>query len=76
MKKNFFPLAEALPCSKLELKAAKNQNFSRTINNIVKCCYKGIDLKGQNYTKLKEMNPDLMENIFSMSYFSLLEKIC
>lgn len=74
-KNNSFQLAEMLPCSKMELKAAKNPNLSRTINNIVKCCYKGIDLAGQSYTKLKAMNFELMENIFRMSDFSILEKL-
>ena len=53
----------------MELQSAKNPNLARTINNIIKCCYKGVDLKGTCYTKLKELNPELMKNIFGMSSF-------
>lgn len=69
-----FQLSEMLPCSKMELKAAKHSNLSRTINSIIKCCYKEIDLKGQNYTKLRKINPELMDNIFRMSYFLYRKK--
>ncbi|CAF4215205.1 unnamed protein product [Rotaria sp. Silwood2] len=68
-------LGNKLPCSKIELKQAKSTNSSRTINSLITCCYKGVDLKGQCYTKLKKMNPELMNNIYKYVQYVHAPKI-
>ncbi|CAF2964896.1 unnamed protein product, partial [Rotaria sp. Silwood2] len=56
-------LGKKLPCTNIELKLAKSSNPSATINNLIKCCLKNIDLKTMSYDKLKKGNAELLERI-------------
>lgn len=45
---------------------AKASNPSATINRLVKCCFKDIDLNGMCYDKLKNLNSALLDQIYGM----------
>ncbi|CAF2069545.1 unnamed protein product [Rotaria magnacalcarata] len=56
-------LGKRLPCKNIELKLAKKANASATINNLIKVCFKNIELKNMSYEKLKAEDSQLLENI-------------
>ena len=60
-------MGQKLPCSSIELKLAKKPNASATINNVIKCCFKDVELKEMSYEKLKAINCQLLEQIYGMS---------
>ena len=65
----YIRLEKKLPCTSVELKLAKKPNPSATINNLIKCCFKNVDLKTMCYEKLKANNQQLLEQIYSMLIF-------
>ncbi|CAF3058314.1 unnamed protein product [Rotaria socialis] len=56
-------IGKRLPCKNIELKLAKKANASATINNLIKVCFKNIELKNMSYEKLKAEDSQLLENI-------------
>ena len=59
----------------IELKLATKTNVARTINNLVKCCFKDYDLKNYSYEKLKAIDENLLTKIHStFSSCSLLKE--
>lgn len=57
-------MGKLLPCSEIELKLAKKTLVASTINNLVKYCFKGLDLKNYSYQKLKSIDEKLLKNIY------------
>ena len=48
------------------MKLAKKGNPLGTINNLIKLCFKDVDLKDMSYEKLKAINSQLLEQIHGM----------
>lgn len=59
-------VGKLLPCSEVQLKLAKKSNAACTINNLIKYCFKDLDLKKYSFLKLKSMNETLLANIYGM----------
>ncbi|CAF4980881.1 unnamed protein product [Rotaria sp. Silwood1] len=56
-------LRKKLPCSDVEIRLAKKPNPAATINNLIKFCFKDVDLTEMSYEKLKFKNPSLLLDI-------------
>ncbi|CAF3394937.1 unnamed protein product [Rotaria socialis] len=56
-------LSNKLPCSDIEIKLAKKSSPAATINNLIKCCFKDIELVEMSYEKLKTKDASLLKDI-------------
>ncbi|CAF2047871.1 unnamed protein product [Rotaria magnacalcarata] len=61
--KKLVELSNKLPCSDIEIKLAKKSSPACTINNLIKCCLKDIELVEMSYEKLKAKDATLSKDI-------------
>ncbi|CAF4540905.1 unnamed protein product [Rotaria socialis] len=59
-------LSNKLPCSDIEIKLAKKSSPAATINNLIKCCFKDIELVEMSYEKLKTKDASLLKDIHEL----------
>ena len=65
----FLSVSKKLPCSDVEIKLAKKSNPAATINNLIKYCFKDVDLTEMSYENLKVKNPSLLVDIYDTFHF-------
>ncbi|CAF3779844.1 unnamed protein product [Rotaria socialis] len=64
--KKLVELSNKLPCSDIEIKLAKKSSPAATINNLIKCCFKDIELVEMSYEKLKTKDASLLKDIHEL----------
>ncbi|CAF1113010.1 unnamed protein product [Rotaria magnacalcarata] len=64
--KKLVELSNKLPCSDIEIKLAKKSSPACTINNLIKCCLKDIELVEMSYEKLKAKDATLSKDIHDL----------